>query len=566
MENPLPIMTIDNFNTCMVILNKYMYEQFNVNINEMYTSKELNTKVFTALQEQVNNDMNSGMNIKQINNIVIQDVIKQIRHDLKIQNDKQKNNGIKSLDRETAVYGQRPMMKIPGNLNMSTNNNDKTEVDRRFDELLSARKPSDDPPRSINSLAEPVNIEVLPEKEFNDKLTFLEQQRRDNYMDINRDIVQKKEDYDPKAFYMDIQKKKDDLLNLQDKQPLNYLNTSRQVELIKAPSNILKANYVMINGYDRDWVTFPKRFHFSINIHNMAKTYKNIREISFNRLILPMEIIAKDYFTNQTNIKNKFVNPFGLSFPYIMLNIDEINDVYDSISQSNRKCFTHFVYEHEYTSPNGRGYVILRPIQHERKIFFPANLGSLQRLTISISRPNGTLYNNSMDNYMILKLEYEAYNGLYLKIVTNKYFDKNELYVGDSVYVKNYMMPPVLPGDTSSAEYFEYMANRELYDNINMFINRDEGHEIVQLGDANDSGFYKNFYIYAPGHLDQSIGKIVVDMPLVNQIVLFNNNINLACCQAPYYAIGNIINASLQSTLAMQIITSVGNMIDSENV
>ena len=42
-----------------------------------------------------------------------------------------------------------------------------------------------------------------------------------------------------------------------------------------------------------------------------------------------------------------------------MLNIDEINDVYDSVAQSNRKCFTHFT-EHEYTSPNGRGYIIFR--------------------------------------------------------------------------------------------------------------------------------------------------------------------------------------------------------------
>jgi len=561
-------MTIDNFNMCMVILKKYMSEQFNINISEIYTPKDLKTKMFSALIEQKTNNANNDMNIKQLNNIVIQEVIKQILSDLKIQNDKQKNNS-KSLDRDTALYGSRPMPKIPGNLNINTNTNDKSEVDRRFDELMSARKPVENQPKIAN-LFEPVNIEVLPEDEFNDKLTVLEQERRDNYMDSYNhltEIVQKKEDYDPRAFYMDIQKKKDELKNISSSSA--SLGTSRQVELIKAPQNILKVNYVMINGYDRDWVTFPKRFHFSINTHNMSKMYKNIREISFNRLILPMEIVAKDYFTNQTNIKSKFINPFGLQFPYIMLNVDEINDVYDSVSQSNRKCFTHFVYEHEYTSPNGRGYIILRPIQNERKVFFPANLGALQRLTISISRPNGTLYNNSMDNYMILKLEYETYNGLYLKIVTNKYFDKNELYVGDSIYVKNYMMPPVLQGDTTSTEYIEYITNRELYDRINMFINRDEGHEIVQMGDANDNGFYKNFYIYAPGHLDQSIGKIMVDMPLVNQIVLFNNNINLACCVAPYYAIGNIINASLQSTLAMQIITSVGNasnMIDSENV
>ena len=188
------------------------------------------------------------MNIKQLNNLVIQEVIKQILSDLKLRNDKQKSN-IKSLDLETAIYGQRPMIKIPGNMNINTNKNDKSEVDKRFDELISARKPTDEPPKMTNFF-EPVNIEVLPEKDFNDKLSFLKQQR--NSFDHITDIKKDREDYDPRAFYMDMQKKKDENndLSLQNNNAQLYTSrpvafyyyyyyyTSRQVEPIKAPQNM----------------------------------------------------------------------------------------------------------------------------------------------------------------------------------------------------------------------------------------------------------------------------------------------------------------------------------------
>jgi hypothetical protein len=78
-------------------------------------------------------------------------------------------------------------------------------------------------------------------------------------------------------------------------------------------------------------------------------------------------------------------------------------------------------------------------MQHEKKIFYPAPLSSLNKLSLSLLKPNGALFNNSMDNFNILKLEYDGAKPNYLKITTDIYFDKNEFFIGDFILIKSYL-------------------------------------------------------------------------------------------------------------------------------
>ena len=549
-------------------------DEYNINVNELLPSKQLKGNMFQVMQA-IKNQYAKDPNVKlnELNNILIQEV----RDDILANNRKilQRNKpNVKTLDRDKAIYGDRPVMEVqikPRN----TFTTDKAEVDKRFEDLMNERNLEYSKPVAPDTspIGQVLKDDALNADDFNARLNNLEKSRND-YMDSYlknsasiRDEASTKV-LDPKTFFEEIQKPKEFVQELK-KTPvpkvLNKLSTSKQADLIKAPvSNILKNNYLLLHGYDRNWATYPMRFKFSVDVHSMQKQYRNIREIAVTRLIIPMEIVKREQ--NAVLLKNTFVNQFGMAFPYVTVAIDELGDIYDSVSEACRKSFATFIYDTEYVSPNGRGYLILQPMQNERKVFFPNNLSALQRMSISINRPNGSLYNNSMDDYMVLKVEYEAYNSLYLKIVTNKYFDKNEFYVGDTVYIQNYQMPPWT--STSSPEYTEYIANREAYDLINSFMNRLEGHEIIQLGDPNENGFYRNFYIYAPGYLDQSIGKIIVNSTIVNQIVSYNNNNSLACVANPT-SCGNIINTSLQCILSMQVVTSIGNAgyaIESENI
>jgi hypothetical protein len=155
-------------------------------------------------------------------------------------------------------------------------------------------------------------------------------------------------------------------------------------------------------------------------------------------------------------------------------------------------------------------------------------------------------------------VEYEEYNKMFLKIVLDKYFDKNEFYTGDIIMIKNYRMPYY--ASKTDPEYTDYMSNRYNYDLIMSFINRPEGHTIVEFGQANQEGFYRNFYIAAPSMMDATQGKYIIEKTLVDTIQAFNSQ-NYACCVNPTPN-GQIMNTSLQITLNMQMKLAIGDAVD----
>ena len=51
-------------------LKKYMSDQYTLNLSELYSPKDLKTRMFAALTDEKTKD-NSDINIKQLNNLVI---------------------------------------------------------------------------------------------------------------------------------------------------------------------------------------------------------------------------------------------------------------------------------------------------------------------------------------------------------------------------------------------------------------------------------------------------------------------------------------------------------------
>ena len=88
------------------------------------------------------------------------------------------------------------------------------------------------------------------------------------------------------------------------------------------------------------------------------------------------------------------------AFHSLMLCLDGY-DVYDGTNEAIRDAFCKFVYQRHFKSANGRGYVVMQPMQDEIKEFHPTPLSSLNNLSLSIRRPNGTLVNDSRDDYRV---------------------------------------------------------------------------------------------------------------------------------------------------------------------
>lgn len=325
--------------------------------------------------------------------------------------------------------------------------------------------------------------------------------------------------------------------------PSNMFQNNRQDLLIQRPTNStykLIPKYININSFDRNWTVDTKRYSYSVNFqakeNDIMNKYKNIESIAVSRVIIPEEVITSNSIVNQE--KTAFNHEFSFSFPYLLLSIDEFTDVYDGTNQNARKAFATLIYYRHYKAPNGRGYVILQPIQQEEKVFYPNLLSSMPKLSIKLLKPNGQLLNDSSDEYKIFKIDYENFNPQYVKIVTHVYFDKNEFYVGDMCVFSSFVITPVNQAATD----------------FNMFINRPEGHEIKQLGSPNDQGFYRTFYIEAPGKFNKTLGQFEVTMAQINALNDYNSPINYNTVTTIN---GSIMNSSLQNSISMKLRVAV---------
>jgi hypothetical protein len=307
-----------------------------------------------------------------------------------------------------------------------------------------------------------------------------------------------------------------------------------RTEFVTPPTDktMLVEKYLIVNGFDRDWHQNKNRFRVvaDFNAHaenDLHERYRNIRSIALKRVIIPQEIQEAPSVGNA--YRPNFNQPFNFAYPYVIVSIDEISDVYDGTNDAVRRSFCTMIIDKHWKCRNGRGFLVLVCMQDEKKVFYPSALSRLSRLSMTVRKPNGDIFNTSKDDYSLFKVEYESYNPHYLKIVVHKYFDKNEFYQGDNVKFKGV--------SSSSGEFAD-------------FLNRVSGHEIMEMGQPNASGFYKTFYIHAPGAFDAESGRFVVDLESIQQHELFNEGIDFTdTC----YTNGDVMNTTLQCVFTFKL-------------
>jgi hypothetical protein len=290
--------------------------------------------------------------------------------------------------------------------------------------------------------------------------------------------------------------------------------------------------YLIINGFDRDWNQNQERFRVvadfnSFSENDLQSRHKNIRSIALKRVIIPQEITETVSVGNIP--RNTFVHPFNFSFPYVLITIDEIGDIYDGTNDAARRAFSPMIVDKHWRCKNGRGYLVLQCMQDEKKTFYPVPMSDLKRLTLTIRKPNGEMFNQSKDDYYIVKVEYESYNPQHLKIVLNKYFDKNEFFKGDEVKLRGVHSPS---------------------QTMHEFLNRPSGHEIMEMGQPNQSGFFKTFFVHAPGAFDANSGRFVVDLDAIEVHDGYNDTIDFT---EPGCVNGDIMNMSLQCVFTFKL-------------
>jgi hypothetical protein len=314
--------------------------------------------------------------------------------------------------------------------------------------------------------------------------------------------------------------------------------------LIEAPfvaKSISMDHFVTLAGFDRDWEVEPERYMHTMGLH---APLRNIMSIATGCVIVPMNALrACTSATVAGSLYHQHAREAIFSYPYLLLNIEDMA-LCEGTNDAVRRSFTVLRYEKSYHGANGRGYIILVPVQNEKKEFYPAPLSSLRSLRVSLRKPNGVLLSNARDDYRIEKIEYETFNRIYLKIVLDKYFDRNEFYQGDALFFRNSSIV------ASSAVQVRDSLRTSILD----FLNRPEGHDIAELGQPNDSGFYRTFYILAPGTLDQDVGRVEIDQDAIKLIQQLSADFPASAIR------GSILNSSLQMVVSLRASLAVSDL------
>lgn len=539
------------------IFKEYIQDSFGIQLEVISNVNDIKKQIFQIMSDIHNDPKNKNVKFSDKNIAVLTKTKQYYTKHLQIQEKSEnKKPNIQNLSRDKDIYGNRKVVvadKRPsadpymrkGNV-MNTDRNILQMYEESRDEEIGIKKNIPD-----NRLIAPLDKDQpVSEEEFFKKIQELEENRYiskpltmeilDNRMqvDIERIELNNIDKQDPKQIYNNIMTEYDNNYTLD-----NDVIMDNRTDIIIPRTKLQKKKlekYITINSFDRNWISDVMRYKYTVSFHsslNDADTmnkYKDIHSICVSKVVIPEEVFSTNSILHQ--VKQVFNYEFSFSYPYLLLLIDEFQDVYDGTNQSLRKAFATLVYNKHYKAPNGRGYVILKPVQKEKKEFFPMPLVNLSRMSLQIVKPNGELLNDSADNYKIFKIEYEVFNPQFLKIVTNMYFDKNEFYTGDVINIQ----------DFSIEIDINIQDERELMD----FMNRNSGHEVREIGAANDNGFFRSFYIQAPGNFDKTQGKFNVSRNLIDILNSYNESINWMIQENTN---GYILNSSLQNSISLTL-------------
>lgn len=552
-----------------------MYEKYNVDVNSL-ESTNLRSLLYNFMKDISNNQHLAHHDLKTLNNITLTKLHDYYLKTYSITQTRKPN--LRTLDREHAAIGPRKNIAASIPMPVNTYEDQNNITDDKFTRFVDMRKNEHDHnPEQRRELTMPqITDHPISEDDMKRRLEMAQRDR--NTYAYDTVMLTQHQVNDPVNFQKSLPiERSNDTINLrtsvskttyhdvsQNQNIPNFTNHAIDT-LMRQPVSHTSSSFLTLNGYDRDWVMQKKRFHFSIETDDMLKRYKNIVEIAATRMIIPSEIIAERTIDNPTP-KSQFEHSYRMAYPYIVLKIEELSDVCDGIAQTNQQAFTHFIQDCTYSCVNGRGYTILKPMQDERKVFHPTPLASLPRLTMSVLKPNGNLFNHSQDKNTIWKIEYADYNKKFVKVVLTSFFDKNEFYKGDVVRFKDFEMP-VFDRDDEDLEdnpaYTDYTLNSFVYNKIMDFVNRKEGHEILEIGTPNDEGSYRHFVIKAPGEYDSGNGRFVIDKAMVDLIKHYNEQ-NFIQVTTPT-GTGHVINMTLQPVISFRIGSLVGNATPSIN-
>jgi hypothetical protein len=309
---------------------------------------------------------------------------------------------------------------------------------------------------------------------------------------------------------------------------------------------------IFLTSSDRDWLrnTTENRYNFSVNFNTGTKKngfsfnaalqerFRNISRIEFVKAILPLEaytplVRVLDTEPSVVYDTTRVVNIFSL--PFTGVRIAELNNNGFSTKPEEDNTFAIVQYDSTWSSDltaqavNGTapapvltksGYVGMIPkFLKTQKVYTPAPLATLQRLTIRMERHNGELLSNDSDVLFFKRICMSSsvlsiglptgtvYGGItspqnsYIFIQTSKFFPYSAVSEGDIIQIQGYLPTTV----SATATDFANFVNRPLGHSVvaTAYVSSDTGGVIT---DGRNNAGYCNVIVLRSRFDDPSTG------------------------------------------------------------
>lgn len=366
------------------------------------------------------------------------------------------------------------------------------------------------------------------------------------------------------------------------------------------PKYMERTNYIIVNSVDRDWFGSPNdtRYSFRVNFKpnryyqgaGILDLYRNVTSVELVNAVLPQDCVSIP-FDNRVYIDI-------LSFPYLLLQIPEITDVFRGTNSHSDRTFSILLFDKQHdgsvlsydyitgassivnSTPTSQYYREYRktfykytPAYFEKKQYYNQPLASLSHMTLNLATPAGENLNTYSDVLVIndvkftgafeflnpTNFEYDLATSFpndsswntrkYIRIESLTCFSNKLFRLGDLIKIKGYGLD-----DTS--------GNGSVFVN---FINREEGHYILntditnlaaQSGGVNNQGFTGNIYIAPPGTLTSNLCMLDTSTYYDNSSIQLNSYATYAADNGP----GKLINTNLQTHYFFKITTREGDV------
>lgn len=314
------------------------------------------------------------------------------------------------------------------------------------------------------------------------------------------------------------------------------------------PDTKIKNHNVIINSIDRNWYNYKSEnpYKFLVKLGGTSKDqystvsneYKNVVAFSVDKIILPNRPCIQSYNSN--------ISPRLNDYPYIALNIEGIN--FSSYGTNRTLNNTIGIFTPLIPLPKSLSdisYLEFKNTSIQKKEYLPSPEGYISRIDLSIITPNGSLISNLNDVLDIYSIFLNTSNSIpitindSLIIQTNTYFNNVEFIKNDLINIK------------------QYTYHNMSYDESGIFndwINRDNGHHILDINKSNNSTIlYNQIIIPIPAELSRITGNISVEPWFSSFLTKSLSNIAIEDTS------GKIINTNTQSHLVVNIKTLAKN-------